>query len=301
MSKLTQSGTLFKPELVTAMFDKVKGHSALAKLSGATPIPFAGIDTFVFTMDGEASIVGEGGNKPAGEADFTPVTIKPIKFVYQHRLTDEFVNLSEEKQLPYLEAFSAGFAKKIARALDIAAMHGVNPYDGEVSATVGNNCFDNAVTATVTYTSATPDDNIDEAVAPIQENDGIVTGIAMAPAFGSALGAMKTKDSNLPIYPEFRFGANPASFGGMASDVNNTVSFGNNADRAIVGDFANAFKWGYAEDIPLEIIEFGDPDGQGDLKRTNQIVLRAEAYIGWGILDNGSFARIVEAEQAEQE
>ena len=296
MSKLTQSGTLFKPELVTAMFDKVKGHSALAKLSGATPIPFAGIDTFVFTMDGEASIVGEGGNKPAGEADFTPVTIKPIKFVYQHRLTDEFVNLSEEKQLPYLEAFSAGFAKKIARALDIAAMHGVNPYDGEVSATVGNNCFDKAVTATVTYTSATPDDNIDEAVAPIQENDGIVTGIAMSPTFGAALGAMKTADSNLPIYPEFRFGANPATFGGMASDVNNTVSFGNNADRAIVGDFANAFKWGYAEDIPLEIIEFGDPDGQGDLKRTNQIVLRAEAYIGWGILDNGSFARVVEGE-----
>ena len=296
MSKLTQSGTLFKPELVTAMFDKVKGHSALAKLSGATPIPFAGIDTFVFTMDGEASIVGEGGNKPAGEANFTPVTIKPIKFIYQHRLTDEFVNLSEEKQLPYLEAFSAGFAKKIARALDIAAMHGVNPYDGEVSATVGNNCFDKAVTATVTYTSATPDDNIDEAVAPIQENDGIVTGIAMSPAFGAALGAMKTTDSNLPIYPEFRFGANPASFGGMASDVNNTVSFGNNTDRAIVGDFANAFKWGYAEDIPLEIIEFGDPDGQGDLKRTNQIVLRAEAYIGWGILDNGSFARVVEGE-----
>ena len=296
MSKLTQSGTLFKPELVTAMFDKVKGHSALAKLSGATPIPFAGIDTFVFTMDGEASIVGEGSNKPAGEANFTPVTIKPIKFIYQHRLTDEFVNLSEEKQLPYLEAFSAGFAKKIARALDIAAMHGVNPYDGEVSATVGNNCFDKAVTATVTYTSATPDDNIDEAVAPIQENDGIVTGIAMSPTFGAALGAMKTADSNLPIYPEFRFGANPASFGGMASDVNNTVSFGNNTDRAIVGDFANAFKWGYAEDIPLEIIEFGDPDGQGDLKRTNQIVLRAEAYIGWGILDNGSFARVVEGE-----
>lgn len=88
-------------------------------------MPFAGTDTFVFTMDGEASIVGEGGNKPAGEAAFSTVTIKPIKFVYQHRLTDEFVHLSEEKQLPYLEAFSDGFAKKMARALDISAIHGV--------------------------------------------------------------------------------------------------------------------------------------------------------------------------------
>ena len=295
MAKITTSGTLFTPELVTSMFDKVKGHSSLAKLSGSVPIPFAGIDTFVFTMDGEASIVGEGGNKPAGDAGFSSVTIKPIKFVYQHRLTDEFINLAEEKQLPYLEAFSEGFAKKIARALDISAFHGVNPYDGNVSATIGDNCFDKAVTETVTYSSYIPDDNIDSAVAPIQNADGIVTGIAMSPAFSSALGAMKTKDSNLPIYPEFRFGAKPTAFGGITCDINGTLSFGSSPDMAIVGDFVNAFKWGYAENVPLEIIQFGDPDGQGDLKRTNQIVLRAEAYIGWGILDKNSFAIIKSA------
>ena len=295
MSTKTNSGTLFKPELVTDMFNKVKGHSTLAKLCGATPIPFAGTDTFIFSMDGEASIVGEGGNKPAGNADFKTVTIKPIKFVYQHRVTDEFTKLSEEKQLPYLEAFSDGFSKKIARALDIAGFHGVNPYDGETSATIGNNCFDKAVSTTITFDTAAPDDNIDSAVAPIQAADGIITGIAMTPAFGSALGAMKTKNSNLPVYPEFRFGANPGNFGGMMSDINNTLSFGNSLDRAIVGDFANAFKWGFAENIPLEIIEYGDPDGQGDLKRTNQIVLRSEAYIGWGILDASSFTRIVAA------
>ena len=295
MSTITNSGTLFKPELVTDMFNKVKGHSTLAKLCGATPIPFAGTDTFIFSMDGEASIVGEGGNKPAGNADFKPVTIKPVKFVYQHRVTDEFTKLSEEKQLPYLEAFSDGFSKKIARALDIAGFHGVNPYDGETSATIGNSCFDKAVSTTITFDTAAPDDNIDSAVAPIQAADGIITGIAMTPAFGSALGAMKTKNSNMPIYPEFRFGANPGNFGGMMSDINNTLSFGNSLDRAIVGDFANAFKWGFSENIPLEIIEYGDPDGQGDLKRTNQIVLRSEAYIGWGILDASSFTRIVAA------
>lgn len=295
MPTITTSGTLFKPELVTDMFNKVKGRSTLAKLCGATPIPFAGTDVFIFSMDGEASIVGEGGNKPAGEAAFKSVTIKPIKFVYQHRVTDEFVKLSEEKQLPYLEAFTDGFSKKIARALDIAAFHGVNPYDGETSTTVGNNCFDKAVTTTITFDASTPDDNIDSAVAPIQAADGIVTGIAMTPAFASALGAMKTKDSNLPIYPEYRFGANPGNFGGMASDINTTLAFGSSLDRAIVGDFAGAFKWGFSENIPLEIIEYGDPDGQGDLKRTNQIVLRSEAYIGWGILDAKSFARIVAA------
>lgn len=293
MGTTTTTGTLFKPELVTEMFNKVKGHSTLAKLSGGTPIPFAGIDIFTFSMDGEASIVGEGENKPAGNAEFGTKSIKPIKFVYQHRLTDEFVKMSEEKQLPYLDAFSDGFAKKMARALDIAGIHGVNPADNTASAIIGNNCFDTAVTSTITFSSSSPDDNIDSAVAPIQAADGIVTGIAMAPAFGSALGAMKTTDSNLPIYPEFRFGANPGSFGGMNADINNTVSFGNSLDRAIVGDFANAFRWGYAENVTFELIEYGDPDGLGDLKRKNEIVLRAECYVGWGIIDPNSFTRIV--------
>lgn len=296
MSTKTTSATLFPPELVKTMFSKVKGHSSLAKLSGSVPVPFAGTDMFIFTMDGEASIVGEGTNKPAGKAKISKVSMKPIKFVYQHRVTDEFIHLAEEKQLPYLESFSDGFAKKIARALDISAFHGVNPADNAVSSIIGNNCFDKAVTSTITYLELIPDDNIDSAVAPIQEADGVVSGIAMSPAFGSALGRMKTKDSNLPIYPEFRFGANPATFGGLASDINNTVSFGQSLDKAIVGDFANMFKWGYAEQIPLEIIEYGDPDGQGDLKRTNEIVLRAEAYIGWGILDKDSFTIIKSTE-----
>ena len=35
MGTTTSTGTLFKPELVTDMFSKVKGHSTLAKLCGA--------------------------------------------------------------------------------------------------------------------------------------------------------------------------------------------------------------------------------------------------------------------------
>lgn len=296
MATKTTSGTLFKPELVTELFNKVKGHSSLAKLCGGSPMPFAGTDTFVFTMDGEAAIVGEGAQKPAGDAAFTPVTIKPIKFVYQHRVTDEFIRLSEEKQIPYLRAYADGFAKKIARGMDIAAMHGVNPATGSSSVIVGTNSFQGTVTDAghiITYNSSTPDDNIDAAVGAVQTSDGIVTGIAMAPAMGAAIGAMKMTDSGAAMYPEFRFGGNPAAFGALASDINSTVAFGANQKlRAIVGDFANAFKWGYAENITLEIIQYGDPDGQGDLKRTNEIVLRSEAYIGWGILDANSFALI---------
>lgn len=293
MGNKTTTGTLFKPELVKDLFNKVKGKSTLAKLCGGDPMPFAGIDVMTFSMDGEAAIVGEGAQKPAGDASTGSVTIKPIKFVYQHRVTEEFLKMTEEKQLPILQAFNDGFAKKIARGFDIAAFHGVNPATNVASSIVGDNCFDSTVTNTVTYNPSTPDDNIDSAVAPIQLAERDVTGIAMAPAFGSALGAMKMADSHAPMYPEFRYGANPGNFGGMTADINGTVSFGSSLDRAIVGDFANAFKWGYAQSVTFEIIPYGDPDGQGDLKRTNEIVLRSECYVGWGILDAASFARVV--------
>ena len=285
--------SMFPAELVTEMFNAVQGHSTLAKLSGAKAIPFAGETIFTFSMDGEVSIVGEGANKPAGDASFVPKTITPIKMVYQHRLTNEFVYLSEEAQLPYLAAFADGFAKKMARGLDIAAMHGLNPADLTDASFKLTNSFDGVVSNTVTYAAATVDQNIDAAVQAVIAGERVVNGIALSPAAGSALAAIKV--NGVVQYPEYRFGQNPGSFYGMGSDVNNTVSkiaTGGNADHVLVGDFQNAFRWGYAKNIPLEVIEYGDPDGQGDLKRTNEIVLRAEAFIGWGILDNASFAII---------
>ena len=278
-------------ELITDIFSKVKGHSSLAALCGQTPIPFSGAQIMTFSMDGEAELVGEGGQKSPGGAAWGSVTITPVKFVYQHRVTDEFVRMNDEKRLPYLQAFGDGFAAKIARALDIAAMHGVNPATGNSADAISTKSFDYLVSGTQTYDATAADDNLQDAVAAIQEADGVVTGIAMAPAFGSALAQIKV--NGVRQYPEFLFGANPGTFYGMNVDINNTIPFGSSEDRAIVGDFRNAFKWGYSADIPMEIIQYGDPDGQGDLKRKNQVVLRAEAYLGWGILDASSFQRIV--------
>ena len=141
----------------------------------------------------------------------------------------------------------------------------------------------------MTYSAANVDANIDAAVQMVLADGAEVNGIAMSPAAASAMAAIKV--NGVPQYPEFRFGQNPDAFYGMGSDVNSTVSFGA-IDEAIVGDFASAFRWGYAKNIPMEVIQYGDPDGQGDLKRTNEVVLRAEAYIGWGILNADSFALV---------
>lgn len=291
----TIKATNFPPEVVSEMFDAVRGHSAIAKLSNQFPIPFNGTTEFVFNAAGEAALVGEGAAKPAGDATVTAKVIRPVKFVYQQRVSDEYIRCSEEVQLRYMSAFAEGFARKIARGVDICAMHGIDPATKAPASFQSTNSFDGLVSNIVPYVAASIDDNIDAAIQTI--TDGEVTGLALSPTASAALAALKV--NGVPQFPEYRFGQNPDAFYGMKSDVNSTVSVqetgGSTTDHVIVGDFANAFKWGYAANIPLEVIQYGDPDGAGrDLKQYNEVCLRAEAYIGWGILDADAFA-IVQA------
>lgn len=289
----TERGNLFDPVLVKDLISKVKGKSSLAKLSGQTPIPFNGLKEFIFSMDNEIDIVAENGKKTEGGLSIEPVKIVPIKFEYGARVSDEFLFATEEEQLQVLTAFNDGFAAKVAKGFDLAAFHGINPRTGEASIVVGTNHFDSKVTQTVTYTKGTPDANLDGIIAAVQGADGDVTGMALSNTFGADMATVK--ENGVRQYPEFRFGASPTSLGGMAVDVNKTVYNATVKDHAIVGDFQNAFKWGFSKNIPLEIIKYGDPDNSGkDLKGYNQVYVRAEVYLGWGILVPEYFGRVVE-------
>lgn len=286
--------TIFSETLVADLMNKVRGKSSLAKLSAQEPIPFNGLKEFTFTMDKEIDIVAENGKKTEGGITVEPVTIVPIKFEYGARVSDEFMYAADDAKLQVLKAFNEGFAKKVAKGFDMAAFHGVNPRTGSASDVVGTNHFDSKVTQTVTYEAATCDENLDAIIAAVQGSDGDVTGIALSNTMGADMA--KIKVNGVRQYPEFRFGASPAALGGMAVDVNNTVYNATVKDHAIVGDFQNAFKWGFAKQIPLEIIEYGDPDNSGkDLKGYNQVYIRAEVYIGWGILAPTFFGRVVES------
>ena len=293
------SMSIYDPELVTDLVNKVIGKSSIAKLSQQVPVAFTGNKEMVFSMDKEMDIVAEGGSKSHGGITVEPVTIVPVKFEYGARVPDEFVYASDEKKIDYLTAFNEGFARKMARALDIAAMHGLNPRSGEASGVVGTNCIDSLASTTITYDSSAPDDNLEAAVEAIQALDGEVTGFALSTTFASAMGKMKASGSGEYMYPEFKFGASPESFGGHPTDVNTTVGVGD-TDYAIVGDFLNGFKWGYAKEIPLKIFDSGCPDNDtdaGDLAGHNQVYIRSEVYIGWGILLPDSFAVIAAASE----
>ena len=290
----TSKGTMFDPTLVTDLITKVKGKSSLAELCAQTPIPFNGLKEFIFSMDNEIDIVAENGKKSEGGITVDPVKIVPVKFEYGARISDEFMYATEEEQIDILTAFNDGFAKKVAKGFDLAAMHGINPRTGTASAVIGENNFDSKVSQTVTYEESTPDDILEAAIALVDGSEGDVTGMALSKTFGADMA--KVKANNVKQYPEFAFGASPATLNGTNVSVNKTVSGGNGKDRGIIGDFQGAFKWGYSKEIPMEIIEYGDPDNSGkDLKGYNQIYIRAELYIGWGILVPEYFARIVEA------
>lgn len=288
-------GSLFAPELVTDLVSKVKGKSSLAVLTPQEPIPFNGQKEFTFTMDSEIDVVAENGQKSHGGISIAPRTILPIKVEYGARVSDEFMYAADEEKINFLKAFNDGFAKKVARGLDLMAMHGINPRTGLASAVIGTNHFDAAVTQKVEYVAASIDDNIEAAIALVQGAGGEVNGLALAPVASAALAALKVNGQR--VYPELAWGANPGNLNGVKIDINKTVSDADTIakDRAIVGDFANAFRWGYAKDVPMEIIEYGDPDGSGnDLKNYNQVYLRAELFLGWAVLEPTSFARIVD-------
>lgn len=300
MADILSKGSLFPEELIPEFIQTTRGASALASLCAATPIPFNGMKEFTFQLDKEVDIVAENGAKGKGGATIAPVTIVPLKVEYGARISDEFVYASESVQMDYMSAFADGFAKKVAKGLDLMAFHGVNPRTGTASSVIGNNHFDKAVTQTVTIAAGDkPDDNIEAAIALVQGSERDVTGLVLAPTFRSALASQTTTDG-AKLYPELSWGNNPGAINGLRVEATSNLAAASSLDRALVGDFANTFRWGYAKEIPIEVIKYGNPDNDevlGDLKGHNQIYLRGEMYIGWGILDPSAFAFVKAAAQ----
>ena len=305
MSDILEKGTLMEPELVTELFNKVRGHSTIAKLSARDPMPFNGIEEFTFSMDKEVDIVLESGAKGKGGITVAPVVIRPLKVEYGARVSDEFVKGSKEKKIDILKSWNEGFERKLARALDLMAFHGVNPRTGLLaSQAIGTNSFDtNENINVITYDERALEDNIDDAITALDDYDP--TGFAFSREFASELA--KVRVNGVPQYPEFKNGGKPNNFAGYTADVNKTVSYTGNVvgarkDKLIIGDFENAFKWGFSEIVTLEVIPYGNPDNDpelGDLKGHNQVYLRGEAYIGFGILVPEAFSIVKEGVQPE--
>jgi hypothetical protein len=305
MASLASSGFTLPNHLVAGVWKSVQTMSAIAKLCGAEPQKFGVQQYMTLTAAPKGEVVGEGAQKSYSNPAFAPVNALTRKVQVTQRFNEEVLWADEDYQLGVLTTMKDLSATALSRALDLIAIHGINPLTGVLLSGSPVKLVDTTNVIEVTDTSK-PDLDIEAAVALILAGDLVPNGIALAPAFSYAYATQRDSDDRL-LHPEAGFGLNVSAIGGLAAAMSSTVSApeatveggayasDNPNVKAIVGDWS-AFRWGVQREIPIEVIKFGDPDGQGDLKRSNQIALRAEVVYGIGILAIPAFAKIIDDE-----
>ena len=265
--------------------------STVAVLSGSTPMKFGKGEAVVFDT-GEAEYVGEGANKGPSTYSSKVQTIEPFKFHKTVRWTEEVMWADEDYQLGVIDEILAQIQPALSRALDYGVYHGINPLDGAPVAAMTQKLDD---TTKVVAPSGDVTADFDAALAALLNGGYSLSGIALDPSY--ATGIITARNADLvKLYPEYRPTTAASSWDGVTTSTSRTVGAKDVAATdpdvsAYLGDFS-AIRWGVQRTIPLQIIEYGDPDGQGDLKRNNQVAFRAEVVYGWGIADLDAFVKI---------
>lgn len=281
---------LMPRNIADGMIKASKTLSTVAQLSAREPQRFGNVDYLTFNDFPKMEYVEEGSNKASTQAGFGSVTAKPHKGQVTLRFNEEVQWLEEDYQLGILREVAAEGQVALSRGLDLGLFHRINPLTGSVISG-----WDNYVTATTKRVEMTAEADADDefrAAVGLLVNSPTpkqVNGAAFDPRFSWELSELKKRDGSGETseqrYPQLGFGTAVSDFKGIPVAQGDTVSGTPEAAdtkvRAIVGDFQNGIRWGVQRELPIEIIRYGDPDGQGDLKRKNQIALRLEIVYGW--------------------
>lgn len=256
-------------------------------------------DFFTFTGTPKAELVGEGANKSSMDGTPAKKTSKTYKVQLTYRFSDEIRYVDEEYRLRVMEALAGNIATGVSRAVDLVAIHGINPLTGQAAESVTDYIVKDGNGHVINSTSATPEVDLDAAAAALQGSGYVATGIALDPVYAGVLARTK-KTNGDRVFPELGLGFNVDRIAGIQAAVSNTVSAtaekgGATGVGGIMADWS-ALKWGIARNVPLHLIEYGDPDGAGDLQRTNEVAIRAEVIFGFAILDDKAFSIIKQAQ-----
>jgi hypothetical protein len=298
---LATSNITLPKNIAAGMFAKATTGSAVAQLSGAEPQLFGEVTHMTLTGRPRAEYVGEGADKSSTNATFGTKVVSPHKVQVTMRFNEEVQWADEDYQLGILQTLSDEGGLALARALDLGVMHGINPLSGAVIASIvaGDRIASTANAVEITTATLTTPDIVLEQAAGLVIADGYVpTGIAFDPTYAWTIATARYADGRKK-YPEFGYGSNITAFEGLTAASSSTVSgtpeaSANTNIKAIVGQW-DLLRWGVQRRVPVELIRYGDPDGQGDLKRKNQIALRMEVVYGWGIMDLDGFAKVTDA------
>ena len=300
MAVLASTDITLPKNIASGLFAKALTGSAVAALSGAEPQQFGEVTHMTLTGRPRAQYVGEGVSKGSTNAAFGTKIATPHKVQVSMRFNEEVQWADDEYQLGVLKTLADEGGLALARALDLGVFHGINPLSGAAVASIV--VGDRIATTTnsveiVTATLTTPDTVIEAAAGLVIADGYIPDGIAFDPTYAWTVATARYTDGRKK-YPELGFGSNITSFEGLKAFSSSTVSaLPEAADtniKAIVGEW-DLLRWGVQKRIPVELIKYGDPDGQGDLKGMNQIILRLEVIYGWAVMDLNGFATVMDA------
>jgi HK97 family phage major capsid protein len=301
MAVIATSNLTLPTNIANGLFAKATTGSAVVALSGAEPQQFGQVTHMTLTGRPRAEYVGEGADKSSTTTTFGTKVVTPHKVQVTQRFNEEVLWADEDYQLGVLTTLANEGGTALGRALDLGVFHGINPLTGNAisSIVVGDRIgtTTNSVEIT-TATLTTPDLVIEQAAGLVIADGYIPNGIAFDPTYAWTVATARYADGRKK-YPELGFGANVTNFEGLSAYSTTTVSglpeaSANSNIKAIVGQW-DLLRWGVQKQVPVELIRFGDPDGQGDLKRKNQIALRLEVVYGWGVMDLDGFATIKDA------
>lgn len=296
MAVLNTGNIVLPRNIAAGLFRRAQGGSTVGVLSAAEPMQFGQVDFMTFTTPPRAEYVGEGANKASSSVGFAPVTATPKKVQVTLRFNEEVRWADEDYQLGVLQTMGDAAGDALARALDLGVYHGINPLTGAATALIpaGQRI---ATTTNRVVVGADADLDVETAAGAIISDQYVPTGIAFDPAYAWTVSTARYDDGRKK-YPELGLGTDVTAFEGLRASTSSTVSgrpeAADTTIRAIIGQW-DLLRWGVQRRVPVELIEFGDPDGQGDLKRTNQIALRTEVVYGWGVMDLNGFAVIATA------
>ena len=308
MTALATGSFSLPKHMVPGVWQKAQGQSVLARLSASEPQEFGDQQYMTLTAPPRGEVVGEAAQKSESTAQFAPVTAIPRKVQVTQRFSQEVMWADESRQLGVLKTMRDLSGSALGRALDLIAIHGINPLTGALLAGSPAKILDTTnVVELDTAALAKPDQAIEAAVGLVLADSLSPDGIALDNTYAFSLATQRDSQGR-KLYPELGFGATATAFSGLNAAVSDTVRGGPEAVtpstgayrttnpniKAIAGDFS-AFRWGVQVNIPLELIEFGDPDGLGDLKRQNQIAIRSEVVYGIGIMSTDAFGVVKDA------
>jgi hypothetical protein len=297
MATLTTGSLNLPNQKLDPWLGKVQSGSVIAALSDSIPMKFGTGQSMTFDI-GEAEYVGEGANKGGSTITPTSVTATPFKFHKTVRWTNEVMWADEDDQLDVVDQILAAIQPALSRALDFGVIHGINPTGGAEVAAMTQRLV-NTTNVVEISGAAKPYTYIDAADALVLGDGYVPRDLALDPTFAAGFSTARGTNSEQKLYPNFTLSTDVSELDGHRASVSRTVGATGVAATAtglkgIDGDFS-AVRWGIQRQIGLEIIEYGDPDGGGDLKRNNQVAFRAEVVYGWGIATLDAFSKIVTA------